>query len=199
MSDESRLVEQLRQRDPQAFEAVFQAHADRLYRLALSILDDPAESDCVVQDSFVRLFEHLDRFEGRASLGTWLYRVAYNASIDRVRRRKPTVSLADDGGDDDGLAGIAVNLADWGPGPERQMTNAELHAALARAIADLPESLRVVFVMREIDGLTTAESADLLNISEGALKVRLHRARLRLRESLAGTFTAQLTSEEPHP
>lgn len=188
MTSEERLLAALRRRDPRAFAALFDAYSDKLYRVALGLLADEQEADGVVQDTFLRLFERLDQFEGRARLSTWMYRVATNLAIDRLRRRRPTVpvSLTDD--DDASLRPMPVSLADWRAGPEQQLTDDEVRAELDRAIAALPEAYRLVFMLREIEALSTEETAQVLALSAGNVKVRLHRARLFLRERLAERF-----------
>jgi RNA polymerase sigma-70 factor (ECF subfamily) len=183
MSDEKALLAALRRRDSAAFTTVFERYADKIYRLAVGLLEDETAADGVVQDTFLRLFQRLDTFEGHSSLGTWLYRVAYNRSLDLLRRRRPLVSLDEN---DEALAPAV--LADWGQLPERLLSDAEVRAALEEAIAALPEPYRAVFILREIEGLSTAETAAVMNIASGAVKVRLHRARLFLRERLAEQF-----------
>jgi RNA polymerase sigma-70 factor (ECF subfamily) len=136
-----------------------------------------------VQETFLRFFERLDQFEGRSQIGTWLYRVAYNASIDHLRQRKPLLSM-DVVDDDDSLPMPAV-FTDWSQWPERLLTDAEVTAELDKAIASLPEKYRAVFILREIEGLSTQETAQVTELSVSAVKVRLHRARLILRERLS--------------
>lgn len=188
MPDEQALISALRQRDPSAFARVFDRYADKIYRLAVGMLEDEIEADGVVQDTFLRLFERLDSFEGRSQLGTWLYRVAYNGAVDRLRRRRPTVSL-DESSDVVGAA--PALLADWSHLPEQVLSTAEVQAALDEAIAALPEAYRVVFILREIEGLSTDETAAVVALTAGAVKVRLHRARLFLRERLAEQFAVR--------
>jgi RNA polymerase sigma-70 factor, ECF subfamily len=186
MPSEQELVAALRRREPDAFETLFETYSDKAYRLAVSLLEDETEADCVVQDTFLRLLERLDQFEGRAQLSTWLYRVAYNLSIDRLRQRRPTVTMADEA-DDDMIPSPEV-LVDWEHLPEDLLTESELAVELNTAIAALPEKFRVVFILREIEGLSTAETAVITQLSLSAVKVRLHRARLFLRERLAESF-----------
>jgi RNA polymerase sigma-70 factor (ECF subfamily) len=192
MTDEQQLLAALREQDSDAFTTLFDAYADRIYRLAIGLLEDEVEAECVVQDAFTRLFESLDHFEGRSKLGTWLYRVAYNLSIDRRRKRRPDQPLADEADFDDESGFMPAIFADWTDAPESVLTSSEAQTELAAAIADLPESLRSVFILREVEELSTAEAAEVLNISEGAVKVRLHRARLQLRERLSGYFSERV-------
>ena len=188
--DEEQLLEALRRGDEAAFAAVFEAHSDRVYRVAVGLLRDEVEADCVVQETFLSLIEHLGQFEGRSRLGTWLYRVSYNRAIDRLRRRQPQLPLASvDGEQEEGP--LPANLSTWRPGPEAWLTAAELQVELDRAIVTLPEKYRTVFTLRELEGLSTAETAEVTGMSLGAVKVVLHRARLMLRERLADVFGEQ--------
>jgi len=192
MQDDQELLTVLRQGEAAAFEQLFEMYSDKLYRLAFGLLQHEAEAEGVVQDSFLRLFERLDRFEGRAKLGTWLYRVAYNASVDRLRKRRPYLSLDNAVDEDDASLPAPAILMDWRNVPERCLTESELNAELDKAIAALSEKLRGAFILYEIEGLSIEEIAAVLGISASATKVRLHRARLALREYLAAYF-AELT------
>jgi RNA polymerase sigma-70 factor (ECF subfamily) len=191
-------IEALRAGDPAAVGALFEAYADRIYRLALGVLRDPAAAEDIVQETFLTALTHLDRFEGRSSIGTWLYRVAYNASIDRLRRRSDD-PLPPDEPEEDPEAGSAFPLpkaiVDWASAPERWQADRELAAEIERAIADLPQIQRVVFLLRDVEGLSTEETAEALGLSEGATKVRLHRARLAMRERLSAYFSERLPRE----
>jgi RNA polymerase sigma-70 factor (ECF subfamily) len=188
MLSEQEMLAALRRRDPAAFSQLFETYSDRVYRLAVGLLEDEAEAEGVVQDAFMRLFERLDQFEGRSKVGTWLYRVAYNLCQDRLRKRRPESPLAMDVDDDETIPAPTL-FVDWSRVPERYLTEEEITAELDKAIATLPPKLKAVFMLREIEGLSTKECAEVLEISESAAKVRLHRARLLLREQLAAYFT----------
>ena len=192
--NEEELLTALRRRDPDAFTILFETYSDKVFRLAVGLLEDETEAEGVVQDSFLRLFERLDQFEGRSKLSTWLYRVAYNISIDRLRKRRPTVPLADELEDDDTPS--PVILADWRDAPERLLTAAEIKDELDKAIASLPQKYKVVFTLRDIEGLSTRETAVITNLSTSAVKVRLHRARLFLRERLAESLMENMQGSE---
>ncbi len=195
-------LDALRAGDPSALSALFEAYADRIYRLALGVLRDPAAAEDIVQETFLSAITHLNRFEGRSSLGTWLYRVAYNASLDRLRRRTDE-PLPPDEPEADHEIGEAVplprSIVDWTTTPERWLTDREVAAELDRAIGELPESLRVVFLLRDIEGLSTEETAEALGLTPGAAKVRLHRARLALRERLSVYFSERMPREGGTP
>ena len=187
MFDEQELLAALRRRDAAAFSQLFEAYSDRVYRLAVGLLENEVEAEGVVQDTFMRLIERLDQFEGRSKLSTWLYRVAYNLCQDRLRKRKPISTLVEEV-DDEGTIPTPTILIDWEQLPERCLTAAEISRELDEAIATLPPKLKAVFILREIEGLSTQACAEALDISVSATKVRLHRARLLLREQLATYF-----------
>jgi RNA polymerase sigma-70 factor, ECF subfamily len=165
-------------------------HSSTVYNLALRMMGNPQEAEEVLQETFISAFRSLDRFEGRSQLGTWLYRIAYNASLMRLRKRQiPTSSI------DEPLLGeegeeLPRQLIDWSSLPDDVALNNELHRVLDRAVEGLSPTLRSVFVLRDIEGLSTAEVAEALNLTETNVKVRLHRARLALREQLTAYFAA---------
>lgn len=196
MPDESALIESLRRCEPDSFTRLFEAYSDRIYRLAVRFLNDPAESEEIVQDTFLTICEKIDSFEGRSKLGTWIYRIAANHALMRLRARKRSgPSLDDDPGDEDEsiMPGL---LNDWSQAPESITASAESIAEMERAIAALPDGLRTAFVLRDLEELSTEEAAETLGISPGALKVRLHRARLLLREKLSAYFAERVTAGE---
>ena len=188
MLDETNFIDALKQREPEAFSKLFESYADKIFRLAVSFLKDEAAAEGVVQDTFLRLFEKLDQFEGRSKLGTWIYRVAYNICHDRLRQmqRHPEIIIADD--EEIMLPGTIV---DWHDLPEAALTRQEITVELEAAIQILPPSLKTVFILREIEELDTETTASILEITPGATKVRLYRARLRLRELLTNSFLEQ--------
>ncbi|GAB4522842.1 MAG: RNA polymerase sigma factor [Anaerolineae bacterium] len=184
MMDETDVLAALRRREPEALAMVFEQHSNQIYRLAMSLLHDDQQADGVVQNTFLALIEHIDRFEGRARLGTWLYRVAYHECIGRLRKAKPHVNV-DDMEEGDFMPAC---LVDWESLPEQTIASQEAMTAMESAINNLPPTLRAVFTLRDVEELSTRETADILGISEAAVKVRLHRARLALRERLSTYF-----------
>jgi RNA polymerase sigma-70 factor, ECF subfamily len=184
MTDDPRLIDALKQRDQNALAVVFERYADKIYRLASSLLQDEQQADCVVQDTFLALIEHIDTFEARASIGTWLYRIAYNTAQGRLRVNRPNMGMEElEEGD------IMPNaLIDWQRVPDQIISSDEAQVEMMQAINRLSPALRDVFLLRDVEELSTQETAHILNISEGAVKVRLHRARLLLREFLATYF-----------
>ncbi|MBC6936441.1 MAG: RNA polymerase subunit sigma-24 [Chloroflexi bacterium] len=184
LQDEQTLIAALKRRDPAALSALFEAHADKIYRLAAGMLRDEQQADGVVQNTFLALIKHIDHFEGRSDIGTWLYRVGYNECLMRLRRVRPEVELDEDAEPDR----MPASFTDWSTMPDALLDSAEAAGEMERAIASLKPELRAVFLLRDVDELSTAETARILSISESLVKVRLHRARLALREKLAAYF-----------
>lgn len=193
MQEDSNLLQSMKTGDPQACTILFEMYADRIYRLALSILDQPEEAEDVVQETCLKALTHHGEFAGRSKIGTWLYRIAYNASLERLRRKEAFPLPPEDGIEEDEGVSIPMpgNFIEWQT-PEVLAIGGEDRSVLERQIQSLPETLRTVFVLRDIEGLSTTETAEVLRITESLVKVRLHRARLSLRERLAVHFTGRL-------
>src|SRR6478736_1228078 len=180
VSDEE-VVRRVRAGETGLFEIIMRRYNQRLYRVARAILRDDAEAEDVTQQAYVNAYRHLDQFAGRAMFSTWLTRIAVHEAFARARRRSrfnEQETVDDWDGDSMGA------LKSPGPDPERQAFAGELRALIESAIEALPEHYRAVFVMREVEGMSTAESADCLDITEETAKTRLHRARMLLRETL---------------
>lgn len=196
--DDDDLIQRLRAGDKSACAECINRHSAGVYRLALRMVNDPHEAEDIVQETFLNAFKAIDSFEGRAGLGTWLYRIAYNTALMRLRKKQPlyvSIDATSTGSEEEGLT-TPLQLFDWCCLPEEDFQTSEARSELERAIAELPETLRAVFVLRELEGLSTDETAQVLNVSVANVKVRLHRARLWLRERLAGYFT-ELASQAP--
>jgi RNA polymerase sigma-70 factor, ECF subfamily len=165
-------------------------YSGTVYNLALRLMrNDPMEAEDVLQETFVSAYRGLDRFEGRSLMSTWLYRIAYNTALMHLRRRRlPTVSIDEPLASEEGDP-MSRQLVDWGALPDQVLLDGELRHLLDTAVSALPETLRSVFVLREIEGLSTAETASILDLTETNVKVRLHRARLALREQLSAYFS----------
>jgi len=162
------------------FEILMRRYNQRLYRVARSILRDDGEAEDVMQDAYVRAYQHLGQFAGRAKFSTWLTRIAVHEALARAHRGKRYDAL-------EGLSAVqgeAMKFASAAPSPEQEVATAQSHAILEEAILSLPESYRTVLMMRDIEELTTAEAAESLDITEQNVKVRLHRARALLRREL---------------
>jgi len=190
LAGESELLAGLQAGDPAAYRRLVDLNSPKIYNVALGLLGDEQEAEDVLQETFLNAFQAIDRFEGRSQLSTWLYRIAYNASLMRLRKRgrMTTFSLDQPVGEADDDQRESRHLVDWSALPDDQLLSAEAREEMNRAIADLPETLRSTFILRDIQGLSGAETADVLGITVQAVKNRLHRARLKLRDRLSGYF-----------
>lgn len=184
------LVERVRARDAAALEILMERYGRRIYRVAFGIVRNPAEAEEVVQDVFLTLFRKADMFEGRAALGTWLYRVATNAALGKKRGKRVNmeVSLEDclptflaDGHREGERPWLT---ADWSGTPEQALLSGEAREALEGAIERLPEHYRAILVLRDVEELSNEEVSAILGESVASVKSRLHRARMALRELL---------------
>jgi RNA polymerase sigma-70 factor (ECF subfamily) len=189
-------IESLRAGDRAELARFVDAFSDPVYRLGLRMLGNPQDAEDVLQNTFVSALGHLSTFEGRSSLATWLYRIAANEALMLIRRRKPEVMLEDMPGDDPGALVTPRSLVDWSGLPEDELLSAEGGQALDEAIQELPERLRLVFLMRDVEGLSIRETAEALGLSETNVKSRLMRARLYLRERLSTYYGERLIREE---
>jgi RNA polymerase sigma-70 factor, ECF subfamily len=195
---ERELIDRLRAHDARAFEALMSRHASRLYRVAYGITRCDADAEEVVQDVFLTLFRKIDRFEGRAALGSWLYRVTANAALIKRRGKRAELEvsleeqlptfLADGHREGD----RSFLLADWSETPEETLLNGEARKVLERALDRLPDHYRAVVVLREVEGLANEDVAQILGESVPTIKSRLHRARMALREELTRALSPQL-------
>ncbi len=186
-------VEALRLGDREEFSKLVDAYSGPIYRLALKMLGIPTDAEDVLQNTFLKAFQHLKDFEGRSSLSTWLYRIASNEALMLIRKQRPEVSLSDAAPeDDDHRDYFPERFTDWCCLPEEEFLSSESTAALDRAVRRLPETLRIVFILRDIEGLSIQETSETLDLSESAVKTRLLRARLRLREELSAYYGERL-------
>lgn len=188
-ANEQRLLQRIKEGDKSACTECIGLHSPGVYRLALRMVSSPEEAEDIVQETFLNAFRTIDAFEGRSRLGTWLYRIAYNAALMRLRKKQPLYVSIDPPVLEEEETVTPIQLFDWCCLPEDDFQTSEARTELERAIAELPETLRAVFVLRELEGLSTEETAQVLNVSLSNVKVRLHRARLWLRERLSAYFT----------
>lgn len=189
------LVQALRQGDRQAFAQFVEEYSPFVYRLGLRLLQDPQDAEDVLQETFIKAFKHLPGFDGRSKLSTWLYRIATNEALMLLRKRRPeAISVEAPGGEEDGDLPEPLEIVDWGALPEQELLSSETRRTLGQAVESLPASLRLVFQLREVEGLSTSETAQVLNLSEAAVKTRLSRARLGLREILSAYYSERISS-----
>lgn len=165
--------------EPALFEIIMRRYNRRLFRVTRSIVANDAEAEDIIQDAYVRAYEHLNQFEGRARFSTWLTKIAIYEAYARVRRldyqKVDSISI---------LEGEGLDLKSRGRDPEQQIYDGELKMVLEKAFDILSHDYRSVFMLREIEGLSTAETAECLEISEENVKTRLHRARALLQREL---------------
>ncbi len=174
--------------DVQAFEKLVKQYDRQVFRIAQHITQNREDAEDVVQDAFLKAYEKLNQFQGNSKFYTWLVRIAVNESLMRLRKRRTgrLVSIDEDVETEDGS--MPRELADWGPSPEQQYGQSELAEILKKTVNGLPPGFRVVFVLRDVEGLSTEETAETLGLSVPAVKSRLLRARLQLRERLNRYF-----------
>ena len=188
-------VEALKAGDRAEFARLVDLASVPIYRLGLKMLGNPQDAEDVLQNTFLKALQSLGNFEGRSSPLTWLYRIAVNEALMLIRRQRPQVEIAEEPQDGEGDLPTPVQLTDWCCLPESDFLTAESKRALDAAILKLPEKLRVVFLLRDIEGMSIQETSEALNLTETAVKTRLLRARLHLREQLSSYFTDRLAEE----
>lgn len=187
-TEELALVDAARNGDVGAFEQLIKRYDRNVFRIAQHITQNREDAEDVVQDAFIKAYRNLAQFQGNSKFYTWLVRIAVNEALMKLRRRKTakTVSLDEDVNTEEGS--MPREVADWSPNPEQLYDQSELGEILQKTIQALPESFRTVFVLRDIEGMSTEETAEMLNLSVPAVKSRLLRARLQLRERLNRYF-----------
>lgn len=198
VSEELALVQAAKQGDVGAFEQLVKRYDRNVFRIAQHITQNREDAEDVVQDAFLKAYENLDQFQGNSKFYTWLVRIAVNESLMKLRRRKTskTVSMDEDVETEEGS--MPREFADWSPNPEQQYGQSELGDILRKTIQGLPTSFRTVFVLRDVEGLSTEETAEMLNLSIPAVKSRLLRARLQLRERLNKYFKKTKNGDGNH-
>lgn len=186
-------IDALRSGDRQEYSRLVEAYSSSIYRLALRILGNSLDAEDVLQNTFLKALQHIKNFEGRSSLSTWLYRIASNEALMLLRKKRPEVVMSDTlPAEDDSYE--PIEFSDWCCLPEEEFISSESRQALDRAVQNLPETLRVVFVLRDLEGLSIQETSQALDLSETAVKTRLLRARLRLRNELSTYYGERVKS-----
>ena len=187
------LVMRVRSGERGLFEQLMRRHNERLYRAARAVMGDESDIEDIMQQAYMNAFAHLDEFESRSQFSTWLTRIVLNEAFARRRRRRRTVLAADAAEERPGQRDSMDELNAPQPDPERQAYASELQRLLEGAVDQLPASYRVAFVLRDVEGLSTAEAGEALGLREEAVKTRLHRARAMIRKSI----TAQIGAVAP--
>ncbi|MHB1021088.1 MAG: sigma-70 family RNA polymerase sigma factor [Acidobacteriaceae bacterium] len=182
------LVARAKAGDVSAFEQLVRQYDRQIFRIAQHITQNREDAEDIVQDAFLKAYEKLDQFQGNSKFYTWLVRIAVNESLMRLRKRRTgkMVSIDEDVETEEGS--MPRDLADWSPNPEQLYGQSELGDILRKTIHGLPPGFRTVFVLRDVENLSTEETAEMLGLSVPAVKSRLLRARLQLRERLSRYF-----------
>jgi RNA polymerase sigma-70 factor (ECF subfamily) len=195
-SDEE-LIERARKKDFAAFETLLGRYEDKVFRLAFRFVRNESDAKEILQDTFLSIWRKLDTFKGDSQFSSWVYRVTANAALMRLRsqRRHPQISTEDlpagflDGYTEGPGGGHLPSPGEnWAKRPDDQLQSDELRQHIQAAVDKLPELYRTVFLLRDVEGMSTEETAELLAISVPTVKTRLHRARIALRESIAKYF-----------
>jgi RNA polymerase sigma-70 factor (ECF subfamily) len=189
------LVARARTRDVAAFETLIDRHEEKIYRLAMRFVRNETDAREILQETFLSAWRNLDSFQGKSQFASWLYRVAVNAALMLLRsqKRHPQVPVedVDPGALDEAaqVSGQGLGIGDdWSKRPDEQFQSEELRQQIQTAVDGLPESQRSVFLLRDVDGLSTEETGELLGLTVPTVKTRLHRARLALRAAITRYF-----------
>ena len=188
IDDEAAIVAQARLGDAKAFSELLRRYEGKIFRLALHITQNREDAEDVLQEAFLKAYEHLDQFQGQSKFYTWIVRIAVNQALMKLRKRKTDRSVSLDETIDTGEDTVAREIAAWDENPEQQYSREEINEILSSAIDGLAPIYRAVFVLRDVDELSTEETAEALDLSIPAVKSRLLRARLQLRDKLTRYF-----------
>ena len=190
-TSELALVQAAKKGDLEAFSELVKRYDRNIFRIAQHITHNEEDAQDVVQDAFLKAYQNLGQFLGNSKFYTWLVRIAVNEALMKLRRRRSdkTVSLDDDIETDEGT--MPREVADWSPNPEQLYGQSELGDILKKTVQGLPPGFRTVFVLRDVEGLSTEETAEMLGLSVPAVKSRLLRARLQLRDRLSKYFKSK--------
>ena len=183
--------------DRAEFARLVDEYSSPIYRLGLRMLGTPQDAEDVLQNTFINALTHIQSFERRSSLATWLYRIASNEALMLIRKRKPEINLDDVENSEEDEDLRPTHFVDWSALPEDELLSGEGKRALDSAIHTLPESMRIVFLLRDVEGLSIKETADVLNLTETNVKTRLLRARMHLREGLSTYYSERMIEEKP--
>lgn len=187
-SDENSILALARSGDEEAVRCLVARHNQLLFRVARGYVSDDAEAEDVVQETYARAFTRLDTFRGGSAFSTWLTRIAINEALQRIRKRRPTTGLdniVEAAPHAHGGNVVMFPIVPTAPDPEEETGRERIRITLEKAVDELPEPFRAVFILRDVQGLSTARTASCLSIEAGTVKTRLHRARRLMRESIA--------------
>jgi RNA polymerase sigma-70 factor (ECF subfamily) len=186
--DESILLTEAKAGNYAAFEELVNRYERKIYRLGLNITGNPEDAEDMLQETFLKAFQHLSEFREDSRFYTWIVRIGVNEGLMKLRKRRSGKEVPIEDSLDNNGEVMPREFTDWKPNPEQQFARTELESILQDAAQSLPPTFRTVFYLRDVEGLSTEEAAELLNLSVAAVKARLFRARLRLREDLSKIF-----------
>jgi RNA polymerase sigma-70 factor, ECF subfamily len=186
--DEQDVVARAKSRSRTAFDELVTHYERRVFRLAQNITRNNEDAEDVVQNAFVKVFQNLPGFRGESSFYTWLVRITVNEALMKIRRRPGHKEIAIDESKETDDSCVPLEIEDWGPDPEQRYSEQELQQILASTINELQPGYRTVFQLRDVDGLSTEETAQALALTSSAVKTRLRRARMTLRNALDKYF-----------
>ena len=198
MGNQDRLEEDfsldaLRNGDQAEFARVVEAYSGYIYRLAMKMLQNSQDAEDILQETFIKVYNAFPKFDGRSKISTWLYRIATNEALMFLRKKRPdTISVESPHQDESEGDLKPLQIIDWCCLPEAELMSDQARHYLDESVEQLPENLKMAFILRDIEGLSTRETAEVLDISETAVKTRLHRARLQLREILTFYYKERL-------
>ena len=193
--DETALVAQARQGDAEAFTELTERYQRNIFRLAQNITQNREDAEDVLQETFLKAYQHLPEFEGHSKFYTWIVRIAVNEALMKLRKRKWDKTVWLDEPVNVGEETVAREIAVWEDNPEQRYSQQELREILDKAVNGLAAPYRTVFALRDMEGLSTEETAEALDLSIPAVKSRLLRARLQLRDKLTAFFKKKV--EDP--
>jgi RNA polymerase sigma-70 factor (ECF subfamily) len=186
--NEEELIGQLKKGNREKFAELVDLTSDKIYRLALKMLGNEQDAEDVVQETYIKAFRSLEKFEAKSSLATWLYRIAVNEALMHLRKKTPHfVPIGEEEEDGENMP-RPVEIVDWCCLPEKELLSDETSSHLDQAVRALSTLNRTVFLLRDVAGLSTKEAADVLETTESNIKTRLFRARMQLREELSLYF-----------
>jgi RNA polymerase sigma-70 factor (ECF subfamily) len=192
--DDLDLVHASKNGDFAAFEQLVKRYDRKLLRIAQSVTHNREDSQDAVQEAFLKAYTHLATFREDSKFSTWLFRITVNQSLMKLRKQRTTREASLDGGFQADRDELPKEVTDWAPNPEQLYWASELRDILIKCLEELSPILRMVFVLRDVEGLTIDQTVEVMNVSETAVKARLWRARLQLRESLNKYFSKQAES-----
>jgi RNA polymerase sigma-70 factor, ECF subfamily len=179
------LVHRAQQDDERSFGELVTRYESKVYSLSMKMLRNPEDAEDVLQDTFLRAYRGIKSFKGNSTFSTWIYRITANSALMRLRKKQlPQVSI-----EDSDERETPISIADWAPCPVEQLLNQEMQRVMDEAIDALPPEFRQVFILRDVEELSNADVAEILDLSVAAVKSRLHRARLKVRNRLAQYFS----------